>query len=326
MCYKLEVQEKNRIKLEKKLDEIELPLFMRKYFTIKIESKSGALNYLGVIKDILLYFIEEKIIEKNNISELEPSDFSNVMAEDITLYLRTKENNGMSPTTLETRKNIIRSFWKYLSRIKECNISDNFCDDVTYKGISSNGNIIKKFPTDLQLKNMEEKILRKKDIFIRNRNIAVFRLLKGTGIRELELAGLDLEDLHLDAEIPYITIVGKGVYRKIQQRIVYLTNSACNAISEWLDYRNEIENIVDKNAVFLNKNGKRMNEENIKSIFKTYGYGMTPHMMRHWYATFINSKSNIAFAQQQLGHSSEKTTISNYTNGVYEMKDILKNM
>lgn len=326
MCYKIDMQNKNAEKLNRKLNELNLPTYMRKYFTVKIESKAGALNYLGVITDLLNWFIEQKLINKSDISNIESSDFNEIMAEDITLYLKTKEQNGMSPTTLETRKNIIRSFWNYISRVKGTDISDKFFDDVNYKGISSGNNLIKKFPTELQLKDMEEKIMWKKDIPVRNRNITIFHVLRGTGIRESELAGLDLSDLHLDEDMPYITILGKGVYREMQNRIVYLGGTALKAIREWLEYRSTLDNIVDTEAVFINKNGKRTTEDNIKAIFKNYGNGITPHMMRHYYASVMASKGNIVFAQQQLGHSSMSTTINNYANGSIGMKDILDNM
>lgn len=326
MCYKIDIQNKNAKKLNKKLDKLNLPIYMRKYFTVKIESKAGALNYLGVIIDLLNWFIGEKIINKTNISNIEPSDFTDIMAEDITLYLKTKEQNGMSPTTLETRKNIIRSFWNYISRVKGTNISDRFFEDVTYKGIPSGNNLIKKLPTEKQLNDMEEKIMWKKDIPVRNRNIAIFCVLRGTGIRESELAGLDLSDLHLDEDMPYITILGKGVYREMQNRIVYLSGTALKAIKKWLEYRSTLDNIVDTEAVFINKNGKRTTEDNIKAIFRNYGNGITPHMMRHYYASVMASKGNIVFAQQQLGHSSMSTTINNYANGSLGMKDILDNM
>lgn len=326
MCYKIEVQNKNAEKLNRKLDELNLPIYMRKYFTVRIESKAGALNYLGVIVDLLNWFIEEKLVNKTNISDIEPSDFTDIMAEDITLYLKTKEQNGMSPTTLETRKNIIRSFWNYISRVKETNISDRFFEDVTYKGISSGNNLIKKLPTEKQLTDMEKKIIWKKDVSVRNRNIAIFSVLKGTGLRESELAGLDLSDLHLDEEIPYITILGKGKYRETENRIVYVTKSAVVALKEWINYRSTLENIIDKEAVFINKNGKRTTEDNIKAIFKNYGNGITPHMMRHYYASIMASKGNIVFAQQQLGHSNMSTTINNYANGSIGMKDVLNAM
>lgn len=326
MCYKIEVQNKNAEKLNRKLNELNLPIYMRKYFTVKIESKAGALNYLGVIVDLLNWFIEEKVIDKTNISDIKPSDFTDIMAEDITLYLKTKEQNGMSPTTLETRKHIISSFWDYMSRVKGTEIKDGFFKDVTYKGIPSGNNLTKKLPTDKQLDDMEEKIMWKKDIPVRNRNIAIFRVLRGTGIRESELAGLDLSDLHLDEEMPYITILGKGVYREMQNRTVYLSGSALKALREWLEYRSTLSNIIDTEAVFVNKNGTRTTERNIKQIFENYGNGITPHMMRHYYASIMNRNGNLAFVQQQLGHSSVNTTVNNYANGAVGMKDVLNNM
>ena len=326
MCYKIEVQNKNAEKLNRKLDELNLPIYMRKYFTVKIESKAGALNYLGVIVDLLNWFIKEKLIDKTNISDIEPSDFTDIMAEDITLYLKTKEQNGMSPTTLETRKHIISSFWDYMSRVKGTEIKDGFFKDVTYKGIPSGNNLTKKLPTEKQLNDMEEKIMWKKDIPVRNRNIAIFRVLRGTGIRESELAGLDLTDLHLDEEMPYITILGKGVYREMQNRTVYLSGSALKALSEWLEYRNTLDNIVDTEAVFINKNGTRTTERNIKQIFENYGNGITPHMMRHYYASVMNQNGNLAFVQQQLGHSSVNTTVNNYANGAVGMREKLMEM
>ena len=326
MCYKIEVQNKNAEKLNRKLDELNLPMYMRKYFTVKIESKAGALNYLGVIVDLLNWFIKEKLIDKTNISDIEPSNFTDIMAEDITLYLKTKEQNGMSPTTLETRKHIISSFWDYMSRVKGTEIKDGFFKDVTYKGIPSGNNLTKKLPTEKQLNDMEEKIMWKKDIPVRNRNIAIFRVLRGTGIRESELAGLDLTDLHLDEEMPYITILGKGVYREMQNRTVYLSGSALKALREWLEYRSTLNNIVDTEAVFINKNGTRTTERNIKQIFENYGNGITPHMMRHYYASVMNRNGNLAFVQQQLGHSSVNTTVNNYANGAVGMKEKLMEM
>lgn len=326
MCYKIEVQNKNAEKLNRKLDELNLPIYMKKYFTVKIESKAGALNYLGVIVDLLNWFIEDKMINREKISDIEPSDFTDIMAEDITLYLKTKEQNGMSPTTLETRKHIISSFWDYMSRVKGTEIKDGFFKDVTYKGIPSGNNLTKKLPTEKQLDDMEEKIMWKKDIPVRNRNITIFRVLRGTGIRESELAGLDLSDLHLDEEMPYITILGKGVYREMQNRMVYLSGSALKAIREWLEYRNTLDNIVDTEAVFINKNGTRTTERNIKQIFENYGNGITPHMMRHYYASVMNQNGNLAFVQQQLGHSSVNTTVNNYANGAVGMKNVLSKM
>ena len=326
MCYKIEVQNKNAEKLNMKLDELNAPQFLRDYLN-ELESKSGALNYLVAIKDFLQWLIESNIINKKSISEIEVSDFSDLRPQNISSYRRYKETNGMSPTTTETRKNIIKSFIQDIYSYRECllrevyNNIEDFYKMIKYKGIPSGNNLTKKLPTEKQLNDMEEKIMWKKDIPVRNRNIAIFRVLRGTGIRESELAGLDLSDLHLDEEMPYITILGKGVYREMQNRTVYLSGSALKALSEWLEYRNTLDNIVDTEAIFVNKNGTRTTERNIKQIFENYGNGITPHMMRHYYASIMNRNGNLAFVQQQLGHSSVNTTVNNYANGAVGMKD-----
>lgn len=331
MCYKIEVQNRNAEKLTRKLDELDAPQFLRDYLN-ELESKNGALNYLVAIKDFLQWLIENNIINKKSISGIEVSDFSDLRPQNISSYLRYKEKNGMLPTTTETRKNIIKSFIQDIYSYRECllrevyNNIEDFYKMIKYKGIPSGNNLTKKLPTEKQLNEMEEKIMWKKDIPVRNRNIAIFWVLRGTGIRESELAGLDLSDLHLDEEMPYITILGKGVYREMQNRTVYLSGSALKALREWLEYRNILDNVVDKEAVFVNKNGTRTTERNIKQIFENYGNGITPHMMRHYYASVMNQNGNLAFVQQQLGHSSVNTTVNNYANGAVGMKDVLNNM
>ena len=331
MCYKIEVQNKNAEKLNRKLDELNAPQFLRDYLN-ELESKSGALNYLVAIKDFLQWLIENNIINKKSISGIEVSDFSDLRPQNISSYLRYKETNGMSPTTTETRKNIIKSFIQDIYSYRECllrevyNNIEDFYKMIKYKGIPSGNNLTKKLPTEKQLNDMEEKIMWKKDIHVRNRNIAIFRVLRGTGIRESELAGLDLTDLHLDEEMPYITILGKGVYREMQNRTVYLSGSALKALREWLEYRSTLNNIVDTEAVFINKNGTRTTERNIKQIFENYGNGITPHMMRHYYASIMNRNGNLAFVQQQLGHSSVNTTVNNYANGAVGMREKLMEM
>ena len=328
MCYKQETQEKNERKLQEKFNADNTPLFIQKYF-VNIESKAGAINYYIAIKDLFGWLMENNVIDRTSIANITPNDFYDVEAEDITLYLKQKEASGISPTTLNTRKNIFSSFWRYLKRTKKCPVTENIIEDVAYKGIASNNNLIKKLPTEEQLKNMEEKIKSKNDEFVRIRNLSILKVLKGTGLREAELAGLDLSDLFLDADMPYIKIIGKGKYREQEARMVYLTGDAAKAIKEWLEYRSYLEKILyfyDTEAVFLNKNGKRLNEENIKAIFKNYGEGITCHMLRHWFATVMSNAGNAVFAQQQLGHSSISTTVNNYANGAYGMKEILARM
>lgn len=326
MCYKQELQNKNEAKLQKKFDEENISLFIQKYF-INIESKAGAINYWVAIRDLLFWLMEKKIINKSELSEIEADDFYDVESEDITMYLRSKEQSGMSPTTLETRKNIFSSFWKYLQRSNKCPVKQNIIESVSYKGISSNNNLVKKLPFDEQIKQMEEKLANKTDDFLRIRNLTVFNLLKGSGIRESELVGLELKDLFLDEEVPYIRVIGKGTYREIEARNVYLTNSAKESLVDWLEERSKLEGSDGLNAVFITKKLKRMTTSDVRKMFEHASKNeVTPHMFRHYYATVAAKVGGVAFAQQQLGHSSVNTTINNYANGSYGMKDILASM
>ena len=109
MCYKIEVQRKNEEKLQRKFDEENISLFIQKYF-INIESKAGAINYWVAIRDLLLWLMEKKIINKSVLSDIEADDFYDVESEDVTMYLRYKEQSGMSPTTLETRRIFLVAF------------------------------------------------------------------------------------------------------------------------------------------------------------------------------------------------------------------------
>ena len=285
MCYKIEVQKKNEEKLQKKFDDENISLFIQKYF-INIESKAGAINYWVAIRDLLLWLMEKKIIKKSTLSEIEADDFYDVESEDITMYLRNKEQGGMSPTTLETRKNIFSSFWKYLKRSNKCPVKQNIIESVAYKGISSNNNLVKKLPSDEQIKQMEEKIVNKNDSFLRIRNLTVLRLLKGSGLRESELVGLELKDLFLDEEIPYIKIVGKGKYREIEARDVLLTNDAKESLIEWLQERKNLEGSDNLNAVFITKKLKRMTESDVRKLFDI-------SLRWKWFIFFSNSQAMI---------------------------------
>lgn len=321
--YKDEVQKRNEESLQKRFNQDTVPQFIQKYF-INLESKSSCISYWITIKQLLDWSIKKKLIKKNNVSEIEPEDFLEIESEDVTMYLRERETNGIAPTTLATEKNRISSFWEYLVRSRKCPVEYNIVRSVSYKGVSTGNGLFKKLPSDSQMDAMEQKLASRKDDFWRIRNLAIFYVLKWTGIRELECAGLDVEDVHLNEEMPYISVIGKGNYREIEKKNVFLTDSAAKKLSEWIVMRASIN--TNENALFLTKNGTRATEDSIKGLFKYNGNGITPHMMRHWYATFLGTTGNIAFAQQQLRHTSMSTTVNNYSNGAVGMKEMLENL
>ncbi len=111
--------------------------------------------------------------------------------------------------------------------------------------------------------------------------------------------------------------------------IVYLTKDATEALKSWLEYRQNCGvEPIDQDAVFINKNGKRFSEDNIKSMFKNYSGGkLTPHMMRQEYITVITRESgDITFAQEQARHKSSAVTMNSYDSGASRSFSVLEKL
>lgn len=326
MCYKDEVQRKNSEKLQKKFDEDNVPKFIRDYF-YNLNSEAGKLNYYSVIISMLNWMIDNKRIKKGFVSEITESDINSLSKTDMIVYLETLITNGILPSTINTKKNVLSSFWSHL-------VDEGICDKNIIHSIPKSKFKIKKknnakVPLPEDMMEMIEKIKKKKDDFVRERNLVIIRVLKGTGLRESELAGLNLKDLHLEDSRPYITVMGKGVYYTQDADPVLVSKDAKLAFEEWLKIRNDVENIIDDNAVFINKNGKRLSEDNIQAIFRNYSGGkITPHMMRHLYATVLYQESghDAAFVQEQLRHSDVNTTLGTYAAGDSRSYEVLENM
>lgn len=326
MCYKDEVQQKNAEKLQRKFDKDNIPGFIRDYF-YNLNSEGGKLSYYSIITSMFRWMIENNRVKKDSLSKITELDLNLLSKTDIIVYLETLISDGTLPSTINTKKNVLSSFWSHL-------VDEGICDKNIIRSIPKSKFKIKKknnakVPLPEDVMEMIENIKKKKDDFVRERNLVVVRVLKGTGLRESELAGLDLENLHLEDSKPYIMVMGKGVYYIQDAEKVFVSKDARMAFKEWLGVRNKMENIIDQNAVFINKNGKRLNEDNIKSMFRNYSKGkITPHMMRHLYATVLYQESghDAAFVQEQLRHSDVNTTLGTYAAGDSRSYEVLENM
>ena len=327
MCYKDELQKKNAAKLQRKFDEDHVPGFIRDYF-YNLNSEAGKLNYYSVIIGMLNWMLSEGRISKESVRNISPSDLDQLSKTDMIVYLESLIDKGISPSTINTKKNILSGFWSHM--VDEGFVSKNIIRSIpkTKFKIKKKNNAKVPLPEDMM--EMIENIKKKNDSFVRERNLVIVRVLRGTGLRESELAGLDFNDLHLDCEKPYITVMGKGVYYTQDADKVLVSKDAKLAFEEWLAIRNDLENVIDEKAVFVNKNGKRLNEDNIQAIFRNYSKGkITPHMLRHLYATVLYQESghDAAFVAEQLRHADTNTTLSIYASGETEENyNVLENM
>jgi integrase/recombinase XerC len=138
------------------------------------------------------------------------------------------------------------------------------------------------------------------------RDIAIFELLYGAGLRISELVGLNLQDLDLTER--WLRVRGKG--RK--ERQVPIGHKAADALSRYLSERPAAPG---EPAVFLNHHGGRLTDRGARGIVKLYATflgadsSLHPHSFRHAFATHLLSDgADLRAIQELLGHARLSTT------------------
>ncbi len=139
---------------------------------------------------------------------------------------------------------------------------------------------------------------------------AILELAYASGLRLSELKNIRLEQLHLDAG--FVTVIGKGN----KERVVPLGEKAKQAIENYLHSgRPKLIKPKSPGVLFLNKRGKPFASVSlwwrIKQRVKRAGIGknVTPHMLRHSFAThLLEGGADLRAIQELLGHSNISTT------------------
>jgi integrase/recombinase XerC len=138
------------------------------------------------------------------------------------------------------------------------------------------------------------------------RDLAIFELLYGCGVRISELVGLNLADLDLGDR--WILVRGKG--RK--ERQVPFGSKAAAALERYLTERKAA---AREPALFLNHQGRRLSDRGARGIVKLYARllagdpSIHPHSFRHAFATHLLSDgADLRAIQELLGHARLSTT------------------
>lgn len=133
---------------------------------------------------------------------------------------------------------------------------------------------------------------------------AAFYLLWQGGLRLGEVEELTLADLHL-TERQLLVRQGKG----LKDRVVYLTNTATAALQAYLSVRGDAA--TDHLCLFRHQPlHKDFLRERLKAAGARCGLKVTPHQLRHTYATqLLNAGCKITTIQALLGHQHLNTTL-----------------
>lgn len=316
MCYKEERHKQLSIQLEEKLQNV--PAFISDFFDRYKSATTKNCNW-GYIRDLLQWLIDKDYIDVGDISEITKRKMNQVTSNHIIKYLNelksgfTGRRNSLD--SICTKKKVFSAFWNYMFLNKY--VDDNIIRYIPghlYKSELTNKEV--EVPTNEQVESFISRLTDGNgNEFNIIRNIAIVKLIMGSGIRSEELINLDIDDLYLDGDKPYIMILGKG---KIEQHDkVFISYDAKNSLQDYLRERQifvEENNMTNTTALFLSNDRKRISKSSIKSFFNRYSDGnIYPHMLRHWVGTKLYEKTkDIVLVQKQLRHANLETAAKYY--------------
>ena len=267
-------------------------------YLLTVKQKEEKTTVSSYIEDIYKYL---EYIENNKIKTA-----LNIEYQDITNYLKYLDNNNYETSSIIRKIVSIKLFHKYLS--EEYKIKD-----VSSKII--NPRLRRKLPNILTIEEVDNLLDIKLNTPFDYRNKAMLELMYSSGLRVSELVDLKLNNIDLDNG--YVRCLGKGK----KERIIPIGEIAIEYLKKYInEYRNSMKKGYYTENVFLNNHGKNITRQGffliIKNIAKEKNIdkNITPHMLRHSFAThLLNNGANLRTIQEMLGHSSITTT-QIYTN------------
>jgi site-specific recombinase XerD len=144
---------------------------------------------------------------------------------------------------------------------------------------------------------------------VARRDAAVLEVLYGAGLRISELCGLGPSDVDLRGGL--VTVLGK----RSKIRRVPLGEAAIAAIRAYLaaGRTNLCGPLTPPDALFLNRRGRRLTPRDARRILErrllSDGRAISPHTLRHAYAThLLEGGADLRAVQELLGHADVATT------------------
>ena len=239
-----------------------------------------------------------------SLEQVTPEQLSSYVA-----WLRGMENTEFKIGESSIARNIIsiRSYFTYLAKEhKFNNPSSNFKPP----------KIGKRLPKALTIDQVMSMLNIAGTDLISSRDKALVELLYATGARVSELINLNTLDIStFDSEAGSTTTVklkGKGG----KERVVPIGSYAVAAVNDYLvRSRPTLLKVSTQKALFLNQRGGRLSRQSawnlVANAAQRAGLSdqVTPHSMRHSFAThLLDGGADIRVVQELLGHSSVTTT------------------
>jgi integrase/recombinase XerC len=232
-------------------------------------------------------------------------DLSAIDHKALRSFLANQRTRGYSRATVARRCACLRSFFHFLV---ESGVLTS--DPASVLAFSVKGVNPPRFLTEAEAETLAEGSGGGTDMRLRDR--AIIEVLYATGIRVSELCGLRLGDVDLDTGV--IRVLGKGR----RERVVLAGKCATDSVMRYIEETRPAlveAGMYDGEIVFLGKRGSPLDPRQARRIvdreFKATigGEGLSPHTLRHTFATHLLSRgADLRSVQELLGHKNVATT------------------
>ena len=248
------------------------------------------------------YFEQMKVKSVGDITEQNVRDFR--------LWLNRQKGSGNDSMKRRTQNYYmiaLRAFLKFLrkrdidaispEKIELAKLPERQLDLITSAELER----LMKAPGEAYAKETDED---KKIPYLRDR--AILEMLFSTGLRVSELCSLNSD---IDLTRDELSVRGKG--EKV--RVVFLSPTAKESVRDYLKARKDMEEalFVDGRQNALHRITPRDVQRHLKTYVARAGITnvVTPHTLRHVFATdLLSNGADIRSVQQLLGHASINTT------------------
>ncbi|BCG19224.1 tyrosine recombinase XerC [Vibrio alginolyticus] len=235
-----------------------------------------------------------------HLAEMGLKDWSQVDAGWVRQLAGKGMREGMKASSLATRLSSLRSFFDFL--ILRGEMSAN-----PAKGVSAPRKK-RPLPKNLDVDEVSQLLEVNEDDPLAVRDRAMMELMYGAGLRLAELVGVDVRDVQLRSG--ELRVIGKGD----KERKVPFSGMATEWVGKWLRVRGDLA-APGEPALFVSKLGTRISHRSVQKRMAEWGQKqsvashISPHKLRHSFAThMLESSNNLRAVQELLGHENISTT------------------
>ncbi|AGQ89652.1 TPA: tyrosine recombinase XerC [Vibrio parahaemolyticus] len=235
-----------------------------------------------------------------HLAEMGLKDWSQVDAGWVRQLAGKGMREGMKASSLATRLSSLRSFFDFL--ILRGEMSAN-----PAKGVSAPRKK-RPLPKNLDVDEVNQLLEVNEDDPLAIRDRAMMELMYGAGLRLAELVSVDVRDVQLRSG--ELRVIGKGD----KERKVPFSGMATEWVGKWLRVRGDLA-ASGEPALFVSKLGTRISHRSVQKRMAEWGQKqsvashISPHKLRHSFAThMLESSNNLRAVQELLGHENISTT------------------